>query len=142
MTKVKYIFTTLVVLVMLSGCFEGPTGPQGEQGQQGEQGPQGEQGIGGSEVSVITGTIYNVNYTEGNPTFVSINLPSATYEHVVLSFGIENLNQIYNNYDWQSTIYSAGSDDYSVNGVAGYYLICYDPLKSLATKKYQIKYIK
>jgi len=134
MSRIAHLIGLLILLFVV-GC-EGPMGPQGPQG------PKGLQGTDGLEVSVTTGTIYNVNYTKGNPSYVSINLSSATNNHTVLFFGIENLNKVYVKNDWSSTIYSSGSDDYSVNGVSGYYLLCYDQYKSLATKKYQIKYIK
>lgn len=131
----RSLFVVMLISFYLINC-EGPVGPQGPQGYRGTD------GIDGSEVSVITGTIYNVNYTEGNPSFVSINLPSASNNHAIIFFGIENLNQVYVMHDWSSTIYGGGDSDYSVKGVSGYYLLCYDEYKSLATKKYQIKYIK
>jgi hypothetical protein len=69
---VKYLFAALVMSVMLTGCFEGPTGPQGTQGKQGEKGDSGSGTISNlkhlvrsSEVTVVTNEELQVIFPGG-----------------------------------------------------------------------------
>ena len=86
MAKVKYVFTILVMSVMLSGCFEGPTGPQGEQGEQGEDGKS-------LEIVDITGVLIAGDMITGDyREYWDIELPDFSttfFISVVVSAGSE-----------------------------------------------------
>lgn len=117
MSSLKYVFTALVMSVLLSGCFEGPTGPQGEKGEKGdtgEQGPQGEQGDSffADESAVNYGNItitgdfeakytfdraeYNTGYYSWN---TSINLYNSWGYNILVKIYLDHLN---NGYDGPS----------------------------------------
>ncbi len=123
----------LLAALCAIGCLKGPTGPSGATG------PKGNPGAGLSILS-STGTILAKNYTVGNPAYAALRICNCPTEPTVLFVGIENVNGVMTNTSWSGIGYSAGSDDYSVDGLAGYYVLVPDPNKAELQKNYKIKY--
>ena len=89
----------------------------------------------------VTGTVFNVNYTAGNPAFVSIFLPYAKSEHAGVFCGFENPNGVFVDTGERDTIYAGSNEDFNVGGQNGYYLLVYDIDKEHVTRNYMVKYL-
>jgi len=130
----RHLAIAIATTALLVGCdkFRGPAGPTG---------PQGPQGVAGTVITK-TGTIYNSNYTTANPYWASIPLAESGSEPIVLFFGVENANGVFDNYGFESVIWGGTNSSYTVPGTTGWYALVYDRYKTLATKRYQVKFMR
>ena len=134
----KIYLISMVLIFSACEALRGPTGPQGPQGERGFQGPPGDD----LSVQIVTGTILNRNYTDGNPNHASLPLGDAFGEPTVLFLGIENVNGVYNKIDFSAVIWGGRNSDYAVPGTGGWYVLVYDPNKGRVGSNYQVKFVQ
>ena len=126
-----------MMVAVLTACenLEGPVGPAGPKGEKGEPGET-------LAVQVVTGTILNRNYTDGNPDFASIPVANAGEEPTILFLGIENANGVFNRTDYSGVIWGGTGGEFAVPGSSGYYVLVHDPDKDFVSANYQVKFVQ
>lgn len=165
----------LVVLLAVLVACEGPVGPQGERGERGlsgvdgkdgkdgrdgvdgedgRDGRDGEDGVDGEDgrdgvdlwVQIAEGTVLERNYTEGNPSHISIPLSNSEREPTVLSFRIESTSGVYimePDFPVIALVRYGEDSSSSISGYGGWwYAMVYDRRQDLLGSNYRIKFVQ